>query len=179
MIIYTGRFQPFHNGHLNLIRTLRRDYPEQTICIAIVKNVEIQKNKSSFDLLTDKQLTTDRNPFDSETVLKLVNLIIREEQLPDIVTTLMPRASIETWPIICALFDRPRIWAFTKNTLQCDEWEKRKIEFYSERGEKVIVLPIEKCISGTDIRDAINRFDYKALESLVPTQVLDYIKRHI
>ena len=42
MIIYTGRFQPLHNGHISLINELCRLYPQEVICVAIIKNVLIE-----------------------------------------------------------------------------------------------------------------------------------------
>ena len=176
MIIYTGRFQPFHNGHLSLIKYLRNNYPEQTICIAIIKDVSIKSQKSMFDQLTDQQLIKSKNPFDSEIVLKLICSVLQQEHLPNVVTTLMPRASLETWSAICALFDCQRTWAFTQNTLQQDVWEQNKIAFYESLGESTITVPIQKSISGTDIRTAIANSDFKMLSELVPPQVLEHLK---
>ena len=71
MIIYTGRFQPFHNGHLSLIRRLREEYPTQKLCLAIIKDVPF-KEKTEFDKTVDSMLSCERNPFNSETVLSII-----------------------------------------------------------------------------------------------------------
>ena len=144
MIIYTGRFQPFHNGHLSLIKTLRSSFPTEIICIAVIKDVPLQNKKDEFDELVDQQLRVSKNPFSSDVVLKLIDEVLQQEKLYNVVTTLMPRASKETWQIINALFDCKRIWAFTHNSLQPDEWEEEKAEFYSSMGESIIRIPIKK-----------------------------------
>ena len=175
MIIYTGRFQPFHNGHLSLINTLQKEYPNQIICIGIIKSVPIQ-NKSNFDKEVDTQLSDSKNPFDAETVLHLIDIVLQQEGLKNVVTTLMPRASQETWPTICAMFDCERVWAFTENRLQVDEWEQKKAAWYADMGENTIHIPIEKNINGTDIRTAIQEGNFDSLAPFVPIPILDYLK---
>lgn len=175
MIIYTGRFQPFHNGHLSLIKTLRSSFPTEIICIAVIKDVPLQNKKDEFDELVDQQLRVSKNPFSSDVVLKLIDEVLQQEKLYNVVTTLMPRASKETWQIINALFDCKRIWAFTHNSLQPDEWEEKKAEFYSSMGESIIRIPIKKEINGTDIRASMNNCDYAILASLVPSPILNFL----
>ena len=76
MIIYTGRFQPFHNGHLSLIKRIRANYPEQKLCIAVIKDVPIDV-KSEFDRTADGVLSKKGNPFNSEIVLTLIEKVLK------------------------------------------------------------------------------------------------------
>ncbi|MGN0812236.1 MAG: hypothetical protein ACI4MQ_01845 [Candidatus Coproplasma sp.] len=175
MIIYTGRFQPFHNGHLQLIKTLRSRYSAQRICLAIIKDVPLS-TKSEFDQTVDLMLEKRRNPFNAEETLSLINQALHVEGIDDVIVTLMPRASIETWPTITALFDCERIWAFTENQSERDEWEDKKCAFYEAQGDKVVRIPIKKDISGSKIRELIGAKNYVALEGLLPECILNYLK---
>lgn len=174
MIIYTGRFQPFHNGHLDLIKSLKLEYPNERICLAIIKDVPINK-KTMFDEAVDSMLVKTRNPFNSEVTLALIREALHDEGLEDVLVTLMPRASCETWSLITALFDCERTWVFTENQLGKDEWEDKKYEFYKSRGDKVVRVPIKKNFSGSLIREYIEAKNFGALKTLLPECVLNYM----
>ncbi len=177
MIIFTGRFQPFHNGHVSLIKQLRKEYPTQSLCIAVIKDVPLA-TKNEFDKTVDDKLTPERNPFNAEITLSLINQVLKAEGIDNTVVTLMPRASAATWDIVKTLFDCERIWAFTKNQVALDDWEDKKAAFYQSMGDKVIRIPIEKDIEGTIIRQAIKNHDYEKLDTMVPKAVLKYIVEH-
>lgn len=178
MIIYTGRFQPFHNGHLSLIRRLCTSYPKEIICIAIIKDIPFLNKKDEFDKQTDIMLSKVRNPLSSDNALALVNRVVKKLPYNNIVVTLMPRASLESWGYITSLFDCDRTWVFTQNITSQDEWEDEKCHFYKSQGEKVIRIPIEKDIEGTIIRQAIKNHEYVKLATMVPAEVLEYIIEH-
>ena len=175
MIIYTGRFQPIHNGHLSLIKRLRTEYPNQTLCIAVIKDIPLEK-KSEFDKTSDVILSQERNPFNTEMTLSLINKVVKAEGIDNIIVTLMPRASSATWGIIKALFDCERIWVFTKNRISIDDWEDKKSAFYQSMGDKVIRIPIDKAISGSDIRILIQNSDYDKLQLYLHPSTIEAIK---
>ena len=174
MIIYTGRFQPFHNGHLDLIKRLKCEYRNEHICLAIIKDVPIN-NKTMFDEVVDSMLEKARNPFNSEVTLALIRESLHDEGLEDVLVTLMPRASFETWSLITALFDCERTWVFTENQLGKDEWDDKKYEFYKSRGDKVVRVPIKKDFSGSLIRKYIEAKKFGALKTLMPVCILNYL----
>lgn len=174
MIIYTGRFQPMHNGHLSLIKQLKKQYPNETICIAVIKDTPLD-TKTDFDHAADGMLSRERNPFDTQVTLTLIDRVLKAENLDNVLVTLMPRASVATWPIITALFDCERTWVFTQNQISPDAWEDQKATFYQSMGDNVVRVPIQKTIAGTLIRQAIKLHDYDSLATMVPQQVLQYI----
>lgn len=178
MIIYTGRFQPFHNGHLFLIKKLRQEYPDKQLCLAVIKDVQFEE-KTEFDKIVDVMLSKGRNPFNSEITLSLIEETIKAENLNNVTVTLMPRASKNMWGIITSLFDCERIWVFTKNQDGIDEWEESKVRFYQSMGDKVIRMPIVKDINGSDIRKALSYGDYEYLKSIVPRNVYEYLKQNL
>ena len=177
MIIYTGRFQPFHNGHLSLIKRIKTDYPDQKLCLAIIKDVPFER-KSEFDKMVDGMLSQERNPFNSEVTLTLINEALKTEEIADIFVTLMPRASKETWGTITALFDCERTWVFTKNQTDIDDWEEKKSGFYQSMGDKIIRIPIVKDINGSEIRRALNDGDYEYLKRFVPQSIYEFLKQN-
>lgn len=175
MIIYTGRFQPFHNGHLSLIKQLSKEHPDETLCIAVIKDIPLEE-KTEFDKTVDGMLSQDRNPFNAEITLALIDKVLKAERIDNIVVTLMPRASSATWGIIKALFDCERIWVFTKNQISSDDWEDKKSAFYQSMGDKVIRIPIDKTISGSDIRILIQNSEYDKLQLYLHPSTIEAIK---
>lgn len=172
MFIYTGRFQPFHNGHLSIVIRLHELYPDETICIAVIKNYAFCKEKTDFDRRVDLELSKDDKRFNAEKTLSVITKIIKNRNLENVVTTLMPRASIESWPTIDCLFDCKRTWVFTENLNAPDDWEKIKMNFYQSMGEKIILIPIEKSINGSDIRQHLQMADYSSLSKLIPEEAV-------
>lgn len=163
MIIYTGRFQPIHKGHLSLIKRLRAEYPNQTLCIAVIKDIQVGE-KTEFDKTVDGMLSKERNPFNTEITLSIIDKVLKAEGIENTIVTLMPRASLETWNMVKALFDCERIWVFTKNQIGLDDWEEKKSAFYQDMGDKIIRVPITKDINGSDIRMLIENRNYDKLK---------------
>lgn len=177
MLIFTGRFQPFHNGHLFIIEYLKKNYPDENICIAVIKDYPFKNRKTEFDKIVDAEISKGNAFLDSESTLYLINSVIRNRNFDNVFTTLMPRASDESWPVINELFDCNRIWVFTRDELKIDNWEKIKSDYYASKGEKVIYIPINKSLGASQIRKCISNEDFTSLEEYVPQEVIDYYKR--
>ena len=178
MLIFTGRFQPFHNGHLYLLDKLRKIYPNETICLAIVKDFKVS-TKTSFDILANTALSKERSVLSAEDTLKLIQKVIRLRQYENVISTLMPRASDESWHIIDSMFDSNRTWVFTKRTDGVDDWEKTKMEYYCSKGEKAVMIPISKDLSGTDIRIKLKRKMTSELSNYIPVEIFEDFMRII
>lgn len=172
MLIYTGRFQPFHNGHLSILIRLHEMYPNEVICVAIIKDYAFYKEKNAFDRRVDAELLKNDYRFNAEKTLSVITKIIKNRDLDNVVTTLMPRASNESWTTIKYLFDCKRTWVFTENLNEPDEWENIKLNFYKSMGEDIIQIPINKSINGTDIRQYLQEGDYSSLSKYLPSEVV-------
>lgn len=174
MLIFTGRFQPFHNGHLGLVDRLLESYPHETICLAIIKDFKVSTN-TTFDLLANTALSKERSLFSAEASLKLIQKVIKTRNYENVITTLMPRASDESWHIIDSMFDSKRVWVFTKRIDGVDAWEEAKMKYYRSKGEKTIMIPVSKDLSGTDIRDSIKCNNMRHLKHTIPNEILNDI----
>lgn len=177
MYIFTGRFQPFHKGHLSVIEHLCDNYPYETICVAIIKDFPFVGEKTDFDKRVDIEIAKKDPMFNAETTLSLINQVLRHFGYDHVVTTLMPRASIQSWEVIERLFDCDRTWVFTDDQHGNDSWERTKSEFYELQGEKVIFIPINKSISGTLLRELIHKGDYVKLEEYLPFDIIKILKK--
>lgn len=174
VIVFTGRFQPFHNGHISLIDYIKKLYPNEILCIAIVRNVPTN-SLTEFDLRANHALNDSRNLLTSEKTLYIVQQTLSDLGYKNVISTLIPRPSDQTWHIIDSILDSNRIWAFTCNAEEPDEWEQTKIDYYKSKGEKVIVFPINKEISGTKIRNLIKEKNFEMLSNLLPKCVFKCI----
>lgn len=177
MYIFTGRFQPFHNGHLSVVEYLCRNYPNDTICVAIIKDFPFIGEKTEFDKQVDIEIAKKDPGLNAETTLSLINQVLHNCGYDYVVTTLMPRASVQSWRVIEYLFDCDRTWVFTDNQQEDDYWEKAKISFYASQGEKTIFVPINKSISGTLLRKLIQHGDYAKLREYLPSDVIKFYNK--
>ncbi len=77
MFIFTGRFQPFHNGHLNIVEYLSKKYPNEIICVAIIKDYPFLREKSDFDKRVDIELSKKLDALDAEKTLHIITNILQ------------------------------------------------------------------------------------------------------
>lgn len=178
MFIFTGRFQPFHNGHLSIIEYLQKNYPDEVICVAIIKDFPFLGSKSDFDKRVDLELSKKEEMLNAEATLHIISKILCNRKYQNVVTTLMPRASVESWKVIKFLFDCKRVWIFTDDCQQDDVWEKLKREFYSSQNEEILMIPIKKIINGTEIRELLKKREFKELKSYLPEEVIEFYKQN-
>lgn len=177
MLIFTGRFQPFHKGHLSIIEYLREKYPNEIVCVAIIKDFPFLKEKNDFDKRVDIEMLKKEEALNAETTLHIITQVLRNKNYGNVVTTLMPRASVESWKVIDSLFDCKRVWIFTDNQHQTDSWEKIKSEFYVSQNEDILFVPIDKSINGTEIRTLLKDRNFEILEDILPKEVIDFYKQ--
>lgn len=176
MIIINGRFQPFHNGHLELLDKVRDMYPNQSICIAVIKNHSLFNSDNEFDKCVEKQFIEGRNPFSSSQTLEMINSVIKKRGYEKVFVNLIPKPSELIWPIIEALFDEERTWIIPKLSEDPNDWENLKANFYESMNDKVVRINIDKKINATDIRQTINEQRYDIVKKYVPLEVYEEIK---
>jgi nicotinamide-nucleotide adenylyltransferase len=166
--IFGGRWQPFHVGHLNIIKKILDEYEE--IVIGIVNPEPKEADWQSYP-----SFHPVHNPFTFWERLEMISMSLHAESLLDrcyIIPLWHPRKSIVREE---AYLPPNRLWIVPKTSSH----ELEKIAELSERGEDVsgIDVPDDLIeISSTEIkRRMCAGEDWSAL---VPSSVATYIQDH-
>jgi cytidyltransferase-like protein len=158
-----GRFQPFHNGHLEYLRG------------AAARSERVFVGITNPDPWRIKEEPTDRlrhlpesNPYTYTERLLMVESVAADEAIPVHVIP-FPVNEPELWPAYVPA-------GVTQYLRLFSEWGGTKLERLRASGYEVVVLDegIDKGISGVDVRDAIRAGD--DWESLVPVAVARVIR---
>jgi len=145
--LFIGRFQPFHNGHLDAINQILKE------CDKIIIGIG-----------SSQENNTEENPFSAEERKKMI-----EKVLPDIEIVFIPDINDdEGWAEhvekLCSKFDV----AYTGN-----EWTKECFEIQGKY--KIIEVKKNLDIEATRIRELIK--EGKRWEDLVPEDIVEIIKK--
>jgi cytidyltransferase-like protein len=176
--ILSGRFQPIHNGHIELISNFLENYPNEPLIIAIVRNCQIKEKNDLFNKQSEDNFSIEKNPFNGKETLEMVFAALKKYE-NRVMITFIPRPSLETWGIIQSFFDFERIWIVPSIDSEFGEWENNKAHFFNEQGDKVLRIFIEKNISATNIRQIIENKQFEYLNLLVPKESVRIIKEKI
>lgn len=170
MYIFAGRFQPFHNGHLEVLRQLCEIVgPEDTLILAVVAPFHSQdiKDKAFLDASKEHH-KPERNPWDVSVVLEAVSHVALDEgNGKRILTTLLPRPEYG-WETIVKWFPSERIWVIP---LAHEDFDEKKVAFFIKMGDKVIRFSDETKISGQELRKHYENQRYDEFASQVPKGV--------
>jgi len=152
-VLFIGRFQPFHNGHLNVIKYILKNYSEVIIGIGSSQYKDISKNPFSFD--ERKKMIDNTLKFNNISNYKII-------EIPDIHN---PPKWVEHVLSISSDFDI----VVTNNSFT------KKL--FEEKGYDVISTPIfgKGEYSGKEIRKKI-KIDGE-WESFVPKPAIEILKR--
>lgn len=161
-----GRFQPFHNGHLDY---LRRAYElSDEVFVGITNPDPTRIKPEASDPLRH---LPESNPWSYADRLLMVKAAARGAHLD------LARVHVIPFPV-----NEPDLWAayvpdgVTQYIRLFSEWGGTKLDRLRDAGYEVVVLDagIEKRISGADVRDALRAGgDW---EELVPTGVARVIR---
>jgi nicotinamide-nucleotide adenylyltransferase len=158
-----GRFQPFHNGHLEYLRGAAARSDEVFVGITN-PDPERVKEETSDPL----RHLPESNPFSYVERLLMVEAVAEDEGI---------RAHVIPFPV-----NEPELWhayvpdGVTQFLRLFSEWGGTKLDRMREAGYEIVVLDegVDKEISGADVRAALrSRGDW---EALVPPGVARVIK---
>jgi nicotinamide-nucleotide adenylyltransferase len=158
-----GRFQPFHNGHLDYLRGTAAQSDEVFVGITNPDPQRIKEEPSD-----PLRHLPESNPFSYVERLLMIEAVVEDEGI---------RAHVIPFPV-----NEPELWpayvpaGVTQYLRLFSEWGGTKLERMREAGYEVVVLDegIDKEISGTDVRTALSSGgDW---ERLVPPAVARVIR---
>jgi nicotinamide-nucleotide adenylyltransferase len=146
---FTGRFQPFHNQHLEVLSALSHEFD----CIIIgITNPDIEnlfEHAASLHRHTD-----DANPFSYESRVKIIKDSIANR----------PELSAVKIEVIPFDLTQPDSWTVPAETVFAlrifSAWEASKLDLFTGQGFEVLELPAPATkISASDIREALTTND--------------------
>jgi cytidyltransferase-like protein len=158
-----GRFQPFHNGHLEYLRGAAARSDEVFVGITNPDPARIREEPSD-----PLRHLPESNPFTYVERLLMVQAVAEDEEI---------RVHVIPFPV-----NEPELWpayvppAITQYLRLFSEWGGTKLERMREAGYEVVILDegVEKQVSGADVRAAIRAGgDW---EALVPRGVARVIR---
>jgi nicotinamide-nucleotide adenylyltransferase len=158
-----GRFQPFHNGHLEYLRGAAARSDE--VFVGITNPDPRRVKEESSDPLRH---LPESNPFTYVERLLMIEAVAQDEAIPVHVIP-FPVNEPELWPA----YVPERVTQYLR---LFSEWGGTKLERMRDAGYEVVILDEggKKQISGADVRSAL-RSDGD-WESLVPPGVARVIK---
>lgn len=66
----------YSNGHLSVVEYLCRNYPNDTICVAVIKDFPLIGEKTEFDKQVDIEIAKKDPELNAETTLSLINRVL-------------------------------------------------------------------------------------------------------
>jgi cytidyltransferase-like protein len=173
-MLYCGRFQPFHNGHLAVIQQIL-DNSEGPLIIGVIINAirsrsSIPEDTWELAQMGDERQAEDLNPVPLLDRLEMIGKALNEANLSSRIRVLpMPRPE-SYWELVIAMVPGTRTWVLTDSS---DPFELGKQRFFISRGDRISVVKSRIAIRGTDVRASLARGDSE-VRSLVPKAVFDY-----
>jgi cytidyltransferase-like protein len=157
-----GRFQPFHNGHLEYLRQAAA--LSRRLLVGITSPDRPQRRPEAADL---RRHTAEANPFTYTERLEMVDAVLRDEGIPALILP-FPVSDPELWPDYVPDGTVHFVRVF-------DEWGREKVDRLCAAGFEVRVLDsgAPKRISGAEVR-ALMRAGGR-VEELVPPTVANVI----
>jgi len=162
---FTGRFQPFHLQHLEVLSVLSHNFDRIIIGVTNPDLSDLQEHNASLHRHTD-----EANPFSYESRVKIIqNSLTGLAQTELIEFEIIPfdLTAPESWKVPAETVFAVRIFS---------PWEKSKLALFSDQGYETLELPapVEK-LSACDIRQSLatNGSDWK---SFVAADAIDTIQ---
>lgn len=173
--IISGRFQPLHNGHIDIFEKVKMKYPEDLLIICIIRksnNSLVAQQTSAFHRESIKKQEPDNNPLPNWNRYMLVSKAIKSNPILMNNTEILfrDRADIN-WEKSLEDLPEDRIWVFPQNIREEFDIEKQK--YYIAKNEKIEI--VDNTLSdffGMNIRDSLRNGNLDL--SFLPDSCRDY-----
>lgn len=170
--IFAGRFQPFHNGHLEIVeKAISNLSNDDFLVIGIVtafKGLAVIDN-SFADNAIEHHLV-ERNPWFPLVPLKAVTHLSKVlNKSNQIIITVLPSPD-SSWQEISNWFPKNRKWIIPEAD---EDFDEKKADFYRRQGETVIRYKECSNVSGRELRDYFFKGDYENFKKYIPAQIAD------
>lgn len=158
---FTGRFQPFHNQHLEVLSALSHEFDRIIIGVTNPDLDNLQKHAASQHRHTDSA-----NPFSYESRVKIIKDSIANQSE-------FARMEIEIIPFD---LNDSASWSVPKETVFAlrifSPWEASKLTLFSDLGFETLELPAPSIkLSASDIRASLEANDSAWENSVIPEAV--------
>ncbi len=137
-LILTGRFQPLHYGHLNLLLEARKRYPENPIIVCIIEKVYVENKKDNFAKDVSKFLPQNNQLPNWERYMLLNYAIEGFDLLNEKIHIVFRSNPNIDWEASLINLPHNRTWLFPKNVKE--EFDRQKKIDYLNRGEDFIEI---------------------------------------
>ena len=162
---FTGRFQPFHLQHLEVLSALSHNFDRIIIGVTNPDLSDLQEHNASLHRHTD-----EANPFSYESRVKIIQASL----------TGLAQTELIEFEIIPFDLTAPESWKVPAETVFAvrifSPWEKSKLALFSDQGFETLELPapVEK-LSASDIRQSLAAND-STWKSFVAADATDTIQ---
>lgn len=165
--IFTGRFQPFHKGHMQVFQQIcEKLNPSDILVLGVISPFHSTDIKDmSFLECSKEHHVPDRNPWNVTVPLSAISKIVRSSHYQSqIITTLLPRPEYG-WETIKSWFPQKRIWVIP---FAGEKFDERKSEYFTKMGDKIIRFEDTTGISGRELREFYKKNLYEEFAKYLP-----------
>lgn len=162
-LVFTGRFQPLHLGHINMIRTIKEKFPEDRLIICIIRNTlnEVSPcQENAFNKVSKSKQTKENNPLSNWDRYMLLKLAIDSDEILSRNTIILFRNRSDlNWDE--SVSDLPEDSVFVLPHYQKEQFDEEKLKYYQQKGAQIEIVESNGNvgISGTAIREQIRNGD--------------------
>ena len=158
---FTGRFQPFHNQHQEVLAALSHEFDRIIIGVTNPDVTNLQEHSASQHRHTDAA-----NPFSLESRVKIIEDSIAE----------LPELSAVEIEIIAFDLTDPTSWQVPTETVFAlrifSPWEASKLTLFSDFGFETLELPAPTIkLSASDIRQSLAANDSSWEACVAPSAI--------
>ncbi|MEV6349782.1 adenylyltransferase/cytidyltransferase family protein [Actinoplanes sp. NPDC051851] len=179
--ILSGRFQPFHKGHFQVVmRAADLVRADMLLVIGVVASTgnRAESQDAGFSATADEHHAPDRNLWPAavrlEAVTRVSRLVVADRPLVRCVPLVLPRPDL-AWDWIIEWFPGERTWIIPDAGEEFDDW---KATFFLEQGDQVLRVPEDSHVDGRTLRRLYIDRDEHFVDG-VPAEVADLYWEHI